>query len=368
MNQPSKTRDSSSINSINFKSEAWKYTPSRAFEMTDFILKDYDQANDSWGMGPTEDQFQAISFQDLISDQRILSHKPIELPNGEKVSRASLDGALEKHTSNQEEKSILLKNSLPTSAWLNMNMMPSRLSMTIEKNLKQSFCLFESSQKEGLSQQMKVHLSEDAELDFGLHLNSEHKTYRQFNFVLEKGAKLNLFNLFNGSAKYKRLEIRVYLIGKNTSININGLSLSKDDSIFDYHSDIIHMNQNQETTQIYRSLNQDTGHSIFSGRIHLTESGAGAQVEQLNNNLLLNKKSRVDTQPELNIYQDDVKASHGATTGSLDKDHFFYIMSRGFKLAEAKKMLLEGFCIEPLNGIENPGIKTYFKNRIIEEL
>ena len=240
--------------------------------------------------------------------------------------------------------------------------------MTLDQGVRQSFCFFESNQQEGLSGQLKLHLKEGSELNLGLHLNSEHKSYRQFNFIVEKGAKLNLFSLFSGESAYKRLEIRVFLVDEETSVHINGLSLSKSHSVFDFHSDIFHLNKNQKTTQIYRSLNQDKGHSIFSGCMHLTEDAANAQVKQLNNNLLLNEKSRVDTQPELNIYQNNVKASHGATTGSLDKDHFFYFRSRGFKLNQAKKMLLEGFCLEPLNCIEDTGLKSYFKNRITEEL
>ena len=354
--------------SINFKSEAWKYTPPQAFEMNDFTLKNYDKKNYSWGLGPSENQFQAISFEDLILDDSIDLYSPVTLPISKSVERAFLDKTLEKHVSDQKEESIIIKKSLPTTAWLNANMTPVNFSITLNNNVHQSFCFFESKQTEGLSQRLKVHLKEGSKFDLGLHLNSEHKSYRQLNFVIEKNARLNLFSLLSGPSDYKRLEIRIFLLGENASLFMNGLSLSKNKSIFDFHSDVIHLNSNQETTQIYRSLNQESGHSIFSGRVHLTEKSSGTQVKQLNNNLLLNKKSKVDTQPELNIYQDDVKALHGATAGSLDKDHFFYLRSRGLKLEQAKKMLLEGFCMKPLNCIEEFGLKNYFKNRIIEEL
>lgn len=353
---------------INFKSEAWKYTPPKAFEMDDFKIKEYDNKNYSWGMGPSEDQFQAISFEDLLADDSISLHTPVHLPENESTKRAVLDKTLEEHVSKQKEEAILIKKSLPTTAWLNANMTPANFSITLEKGVRQSFCLFESNQTEGLSQRLNVHINEGAEFNLGLHLNSELKSYRQLNFVVDEKAKLNFFSLFSGDADYKRLEIRVFLMGEETEVSINGLSLAGSKSVFDYHSDVIHFNNNQETTQIYRSLNQENGHSIFSGRVHLTEDSSGAQVEQLNNNLLLSKKSKVDTQPELNIYQDDVKASHGATTGSLDEDHFFYFRSRGFKLEQAKKMLLEGFCTEPLGCIKEHGLNNYFKNRITEEL
>jgi Fe-S cluster assembly scaffold protein SufB len=364
MNQE-KTPDSLDIN---FKAEAWKYTPRKAFDMKDFIVRDSDNKNYSWGMGPSEDQFQPISFNELIQDDSVIAHSPVKLPNSKGVERALLDKTLDKHLASEKEESILIKKTLNTNAWLNLNMTPSKFSMTIDSSTRQAFCLFESSQSHGLSQKMNVHLKSGSELDLGLHLSSDHKSYRQFNFVVEKDAKLNLFSLLSGDSTYKRIEIRVFLIDQNTSVFVNGLSLAKNNSVFDFHSDILHLEKNQETTQMYRSINQDKGHSIFSGRVHLTENSSGAQVEQLNNNLLLSEKSKVDTQPELNIYQDDVKASHGATTGSLDEDHFFYFRSRGFKLEQAKKMLLEGFCIEPLNCIKNPGLKAYFKKRITKEL
>jgi len=357
-----------SESNINFKSEAWKYTPQKSFNLSDFILKDYDQDSYSWGLGPNESQFQTMPYSDILADGNLKEYKIVELPFNDKIKRANLDSTLIQHAKNQKEFGAYIKESLGTTAWINANMMPTKFSLSLDKKAKQSFCIFESSQREGLSQEMKVHIEKDAELNLGLHLGSSEASYRQFNFVLEENSKLNLFSLFSGEAHYKRLEIRVYLMGKNTNININGLSLAKNKSVFDYHSDIIHLNEDQESNQLYRSLNQNQGHSIFAGRVHLTEDSTGAEVEQLNNNLLLDKKAKVDTQPELNIYQDDVKASHGATTGTLDEDHFFYFQSRGFKHEQAKKMLLEGFCTETLDAIEDTGLRSYFKNQIIEEL
>lgn len=353
---------------INFKSEAWKYTPPKAFDISEFKLKSYDQNNYSWGLGPSEDQFQTIFFNDLLDDGTISLGSPVILPKSDKIDRALIDDVLSTHIGSATEEAIVFKNSLPTTAWLNTNMAPTLSSTTLEDGVKQSLCLFESSQPEGLSQNFKIHLKKDSTLNLGIHLNSEFKTYRQINFVLEENANLNFFSLMSGSSSYKRLEVRVYLCGENTNATVNGLSLTKTDSVFDFHSDIVHLDTAQETTQMYRSLNQENGHSIFSGRIHLTEDSSEAQVEQLNNNLLLSKKSKVDTQPELNIYQDNVKASHGATTGSLDEDHFFYFRSRGFKHEQAKKMLLQSFCVEPLNCLEDPGLKNYFINRVTEEL
>lgn len=353
---------------INFKSEAWKYTPKSIFDLEEFKLRDYKASEDSWGLGPSESQFQVMKLEDLTEDKSLTPYKRLELPESSSVRRASLDPTLLNLLKEEKEESFLMSESLNTTAWVNLNMMPPKLSLTLEKGIKESFCLFESEQKEGLLQKVTFHLKEGSELDLGLDLSSDEKTYRQFNFILEEGAKLNFFNLLSGHASYKRLEVRVYLLGQNTKIHLNGLNLTDKESLFDYHSDIIHLNKDQESTQIYKSLNQEKGHSIFCGRVHLTENSSDAQVEQLNNNLLLGKRAKVDTQPELNIYQDDVKASHGATTGSLEEEHFFYFMSRGFKKEEAKKMLLEGYCLEPMNIFSHQGLTDYFKTKITEEI
>lgn len=363
---------------INFKAEPWKYTPKKFFKnqspLGAFKENTSDLNKTLMGLGPSEDQFQAVSFGDFTTDK--IAHKTLEpdafksyftnkKSTSEYLKRALLDSTLNDELSAFNTESLNLSESLPTTLWINTNSLSPKFLFDLSENTTSSICLFESDQSTGLKQEINFIVKKGAKLNVGLDLNSTENSYRQLSFILEEDAEVNFFSFSSGQSDFKRLEVRAYQFDKDSRVTLNGLSLTKDDSVFDYHSDVFHFYEDQETIQTFKTLNEDIGHSIFSGRVHLTEDSTGANVEQLNNNLLLGKKSKVDTQPELNIYQDDVKASHGATTGALDESHFFYLMSRGFTEKAAKKILLEGFLLSPLSVFEeDKSLKTYFETRI----
>ncbi len=371
MNQPI-------TSTINFKAEPWKYTPKKFFKapspLSAFKENTSDLNRTLMGLGPSEEQFQAVSFGDFTTDKIV--HKTLD-PNVFKsyftsknnttgyLKRASLDSTLSNELSDFNTESLNLTESLPTTLWINTNSLSPKFLFDLSENTAVSMCLFESDQSVGLKQEINFIIKKGAKLNVGLDLNSTVNSYRQMSFILEEKAEVNFFSFSSGQSDFKRLEVRAYQFDKNSKVTLNGLSITKDDAVFDFHSDVFHFFEDQETIQTFKTLNEDIGHSIFSGRVHLTEDSTGANVEQLNNNLLLGKKSKVDTQPELNIYQDDVKASHGATTGALDESHFFYLMSRGFSKKAAKKILLEGFLLSPLDVFkENKSLKKYFETRI----
>ena len=104
--------------------------------------------------------------------------------------------------------------------------------------------------------------------------------------------------------------------------------------------------------------------AIFQGKIYVDSNAQKTDGYQLSKAIILDQDSEFDSKPELEIYADDVKCSHGSTSGSLDEDAIFYLMSRGLNRVEARKLLIEGFLVDAIETITNEKIKKYFLNKL----
>ena len=128
--------------------------------------------------------------------------------------------------------------------------------------------------------------------------------------------------------------------------------------------------ENTKSYQKIKSVLDKKSKGIFQGKIYVDSKAQKTNGYQLSKAILLDKESEFDSKPELEIYADDVKCSHGSTSGNLDENSIFYLMSRGLSRQEAKKLLVEGFLVDAIETITNKEIKEYFleklKNKINE--
>ena len=133
---------------------------------------------------------------------------------------------------------------------------------------------------------------------------------------------------------------------------------------------MLHQKENTKSYQKIKSVLDKKSKGIFQGKIYVDSKAQKTDGYQLSKAILLDKESEFDSKPELEIYADDVKCSHGSTSGNLDEDFIFYLMSRGLSRHEAKKLLIEGFLVDAIETITNKEIKEYFlenlKNKINE--
>ena len=104
--------------------------------------------------------------------------------------------------------------------------------------------------------------------------------------------------------------------------------------------------------------------AVFQGKIYVDSKAQHTDGYQLSKSIILDKESEFDSKPELEIYADDVKCSHGSTSGNLDEDSIFYLMSRGLSRQEAKKLLIQGFLVDAVETITNKEIKEYFLEKL----
>ena len=140
-----------------------------------------------------------------------------------------------------------------------------------------------------------------------------------------------------------RNEIDIRLGGEAASVELNGLVLADGESVVDHHTRIAHQVPNTTSRQQFRHVLDGSAHAIFSGRVRVEPGAQKTDAQQENRNLLLSDSARMNTMPQLEIHNDDVRCSHGATLGRLDDDALFYLRTRGIGEREARQLLVHAF-------------------------
>ena len=114
-----------------------------------------------------------------------------------------------------------------------------------------------------------------------------------------------------------------------------------------------------KSSMVYKGVLAKKSQASFNGRVHVPKEGQYASAHQANHNLLLSKDAKVHTEPQLEIYADDIKCTHGATVGQLDQESLFYLRSRGIQENDALKLLTDAFTAEIMNKITDPLIRQH---------
>jgi len=169
-------------------------------------------------------------------------------------------------------------------------------------------------------------------------------------------SQYEFFQLVDGS-KLGRSDICVQLDGENAQCNINSLTLSKNNQHIDNNIIVNHNSAQTHSSQFVKSILFDTSTGVFNGRTVVHENAQKITAQQTNKNILLSKKAKMNANPQLEIYADDVKCSHGSTTGQIDEDALFYLQSRGINKQDAMELMVAGFANEVLDKIPHPEIK-----------
>ena len=182
------------------------------------------------------------------------------------------------------------------------------------------------------------------------------------HITMERDAYLNSFSL-NLGGKLTRHEIHAVLNGENIDCSLNGINLLKDSQHGDTTILMEHTAPQCLSNQFYRTILDDAARGVFQGKVHVHQAAQQTDGYQLSNTLLLSPKAEMDTKPELEIYADDVKCSHGATTGQLDEEPLFYLRSRGLKEAEARMLLIQAFADEVADKIKDEGLQAEVKEK-----
>lgn len=169
-------------------------------------------------------------------------------------------------------------------------------------------------------------------------------------------------------AKWSRHEISAKFTKEKAEVFVDGLYLTSGEQFADTHSVIDHLHPNCKSRQNYKGIVDGKSRVVFNGKIFVREGAKGTDAHQSNKNLLLSSNARIDTKPQLEIFNDDVQCSHGATVGQLEEEEIFYLMSRGLPASLAKNLLTYGFAEEIINKIELESVKATLDEALLNRL
>lgn len=185
----------------------------------------------------------------------------------------------------------------------------------------------------------------------GTHVKQERDSHYQ-NYLVAIGSKI------------KRNDLQANLTESNARTTLHGVYMCKHQQHIDNQTAIDHIAAHCDSEETYRGLIADKGKATFNGRIHIHKDAQKTEAHLNNKNLLLSKQAEINTKPELEIYADDVKCSHGATIGQLDEKSLFYFQSRGIDQQTAEAMLCFGFVNAMVTELPVEAVQDYVAGRL----
>lgn len=175
-------------------------------------------------------------------------------------------------------------------------------------------------------------------------------------------------NTFQLSGKLLRNNLNIRLQGENAETHLNGFYMLKGSELFDNHTLVDHLVPHCESNEIYRGILGGKSTGVFNGKVFVHPDAQKTNGYQQNNNILLTDDATMNSKPELEIYADDVRCSHGSTTGQLDEDAVFYLRARGLDEFGATALLLTAFAGEVLNSVSNEELRNILEQKIQAKL
>ena len=183
------------------------------------------------------------------------------------------------------------------------------------------------------------------------------------NIEQEKNSISETFILSSGS-NFLKNEINCDLNGEYASAFVNGIFSLNNNNHHEIRTTINHLTENTKSYQLIKSVLEKNSNAIYQGKIFVNSDAQKTDGYQLSKAILLDKESEFNAKPELEIYADDVKCSHGSASGSLNEDSIFYLMSRGLNYQQSRELLINGFLLDVVEKITDSEIKNLIKNMI----
>jgi len=175
-------------------------------------------------------------------------------------------------------------------------------------------------------------------------------------------------HVYSLGGRLSRSDLDVYLEAGGSGCELNGLYLAAGSQHMDHHTRIDHLKPDSSSTELYKGILAGNSHAVFNGKIFVHPEAQRISALQSNANLLLSRQAEIDTKPQLEIFADDVKCSHGATVGQLDDDALFFLKSRGIDGQAARSMLLNAFTEEIVNRIASESVRSTVLKAVSEKV
>jgi len=215
----------------------------------------------------------------------------------------------------------------------------------------------------------EVVVSEGAQLDhYRLQEESDFAFHIGTTEVIQERESIYRSCAISLGAELARHNLSVALTDEGTESVIDGLYVAADRQHADSHTSIDHRKPNCSSQQLYKGILDGRGRAVFSGKIFVREGALHTDARQLNKNLLLSNEASVDTKPQLEIFADDVKCTHGATVGQLEDEELFYLATRGIDAERARALLTYGFAEDVIKKIRFASLREQLDRIVLRKL
>ena len=242
-----------------------------------------------------------------------------------------------------------------------------RLNFILEKNssLKLIDVLNDASEKNFINTFYNFKINQDAILkNYKIDIkNNSNIKYIFTNIEQEKNSLSETFIASSGSDFIKN-EINCNLSGEHSSAFVNGIFSLNKQKHHEIRTSINHLTEHTKSSQLIKSVLENDAKAVYQGKIYVSSKAQKTDGYQLSKAILLDETTEFNAKPELEIYADDVKCSHGSASGSLNENSIFYLMSRGLNYKEAKELLISGFLLDVIEKITDSEIKSLIKKMI----
>jgi len=267
------------------------------------------------------------------------------------------------------KKNYSLKKPLVIYHSTNKNTQSKNTNSRIDFNLEENACLRlidifkDNTEKNFLNIYYNFELDKSSILkNYKIDKSINNNVKYSYNNVKQEANSISETFILSSGSKFFKNEINCDLLGQHSSAFVNGIFDLDDENHHEIKSNINHLVENTKSYQLVKSVLEKKSKAVYQGKIFVSSEAQKTDGYQLSNAILLSENSEFNAKPELEIYADDVKCSHGSSSGSLDENSIFYLMSRGLNYKEAKKLLINGFLLDVIEKITDEEIKNLIKN------
>ena len=251
------------------------------------------------------------------------------------------------------KKNYSLKKPLVIYHSTNKNTQSKNTNSRIDFKLEENSCLRiidifkDNSEKNFLNIYYNFELDKSSILkNYKIDKSINNNVKYSYNNVKQEANSISETFILSSGSKFFKNEINCDLLGQHSSAFVNGIFDLDDENHHEIKSNINHLVENTKSYQLVKSVLEKKSKAVYQGKIFVSSEAQKTDGYQLSNAILLSENSEFNAKPELEIYADDVKCSHGSSSGSLDENSIFYLMSRGLNYKEAKKLLINGFLLD----------------------
>jgi Fe-S cluster assembly protein SufD len=215
----------------------------------------------------------------------------------------------------------------------------------------------------------EIYAKDSSRIDYYKIQNDREEAYLIDNTYISQNTKSNVdVHTFSFGGEITRNNLNFYQNGENCNSTLNGLTIINGNQHVDHYTLVSHAQPNCESHQEYKGIFSDKSVGVFNGKILVDKIAQKTNAFQQNNNIVIDDRATVNTKPQLEIFADDVKCSHGCTIGQLDEEALFYLRTRGIPINEARGLLTYAFANNVLDSVKIPKLKSRINQIISSKL